>query len=232
MILRHKRVRGFTLTELAIVIGVIGILTAAIWTFIGPAYENTRHQQLAEQLSTVVNHVRALYAGQAGISGAAATLTPQLVTQGAIPTNTVRSGAGGCTNNNNICVDGPWGPGGGTNSATAIASGSLGVCDWTAGVPAGANCATQPNSLTSQFFAVELRGLSFASCVVIAPQNSASGAPPGLLDVVINGVSIMGAPGVVAHSLPVQFGDAKNLCNSGPGGNTVDFVYRLQQPAY
>jgi type II secretory pathway pseudopilin PulG len=211
------------MAELAIVLGIVGIILAAIWTYLGSAQDNANRQKLTEELSAVVNNIHALYAGQASIGASGdsiSVVTPFLIQESAIPSTMVRSG-GGCTNVGppaGLCVDTPWGPVGNA------AGGTFGVCAWTAlpkSAPAGTVCPAA-GTTTTQSFAIELSGVTQASCVSITPQDSGPGGPVGLQDVLINGISAGG-------SLPVSVAFANTNCTAA---SKIDFVYRLQAPTF
>jgi type II secretory pathway pseudopilin PulG len=223
--MHHRLYGGFSIIEMAIVLGIVGIVLASIWAYADWAFENARRQRLSEELLTVVNNVHALYSGQAGIGGGGdqiSAVTPTLIQQNAIPSTMVRSG-NGCTNGAApfSCTDDPWGPNGN------ITGGTFGVCAWTAapsGAPAGTNCPAA-GAIVSQFFAIEISGLPQISCINVAPQNSSASGPVGLQDVLINGASVIGAGDVLP--VPPAFAVAKCVAS-----NTIDFVYRLQAPTY
>jgi type II secretory pathway pseudopilin PulG len=226
--LRRNACRGFSLTELAIVFGVMGIILGGIWVYVGSMQSVAQRQQLAEELSTVVNNVHALYAGQAGIGAngdSISAVTPFLIQESAIPSTMVRPAASTCTNNSSLCADTPWG------SSGNIAGGTFGVCAWTAAsqkAPAGTAC--PPASAvpsTVQFFAIELSGISQSDCINLVPQDSGASGPVGLQDVLINGNSAVNA----GDPLPVLVSFATANCTS-PAANIIDFVYRLQAPTF
>jgi prepilin-type N-terminal cleavage/methylation domain-containing protein len=215
--------RGFSLAELIIVLGVIGVVLAGVWVLSSQAMENTRRNQMMRQIQAVVDNVRALYSGQAAVSGTYDTLTSQLVTENTIPRDRVRPAGSGCTNGSGVCVDGPWGPGIDTGAGTSLGGGSFAVCAWDV---AAQTCVAGGGA--SQFFVVELRGLRTDSCINMAPQVSSSAGPKGLIDVLINGTSIMNSGGTT-HVLPVLVQNASALCPPAVAANgaTLDFIYRL-----
>jgi prepilin-type N-terminal cleavage/methylation domain-containing protein len=54
-------VRGFTLTEIAIVIGIMGVFLSAVWTAASNVYSSHKAQQATSQITQLVNGYRTLY---------------------------------------------------------------------------------------------------------------------------------------------------------------------------
>ena len=219
---RHAARCGFSLIELAIVFGIISVVLGGIWMYASNAQDSAHRQQLAEELSTVVNDVHALYAGQANICGTFDQLTQHLLSQNAIPSSMMGPGAPACTNPSGVCVESPWGATV-TNGSFAVAAGNYQVASANGSV-LGTPCAA---ANAQQQFTVEVRGLTVADCVNVAPQDSAANGPPGLQDVWINGNSTVNA----GDPLPVPRLFATDQCTS-PTANKIDFVYRLQAPTF
>ena len=70
---RLKKVeRGFTLTEIAIVLGIIGLILGAIWTAAAAAYENNKLNKAQTQLIAIANNMKK-YAGAIPTNGNAQT---------------------------------------------------------------------------------------------------------------------------------------------------------------
>jgi len=67
---RHA-LRGFTLTEMAIVLGIIGIILGAIWAAAAQVYENNRTKMAVSEILTIVNNWRSVYANQRMDTGGA-----------------------------------------------------------------------------------------------------------------------------------------------------------------
>jgi Tfp pilus assembly protein PilE len=97
------RRRGFTLTEAAIVLGIVGLILGAIWVAAAAVYNNMRVQKANTALLTAAQTVRSLHATQNAI---AAGTEDQWVAAGVWPTDWVR----GTTS------VGPWGTTGNTIS--------------------------------------------------------------------------------------------------------------------
>lgn len=106
--------RGFTLTEIAIVLGIIGIILGAIWAAAAMVYENNRTKEAHEQTLTIINNWRSIYGSRkVDIAGAGTDMT-QLTTnnkfepQEMLP---VAGTAGACAEAGSAAtcfLNGPW----------------------------------------------------------------------------------------------------------------------------
>jgi prepilin-type N-terminal cleavage/methylation domain-containing protein len=77
---------GFTLIEIAIVLGVFAVIMAGIWLVVSVVYENVRGYETNRQLQTIVQNVRQLSQRISGFSSAAGTdVTANYDAQGAFP---------------------------------------------------------------------------------------------------------------------------------------------------
>src|SRR5580700_11353983 len=81
---RKKEERGFTLTEIAIVLGIIGLILGALWVAAAAVYTNLRTSKTTTQLLTITQNLRALYATSASVDATADMTT--------IPFSTVAAG--------------------------------------------------------------------------------------------------------------------------------------------
>lgn len=113
---KHTRaVRGFTLTEAAIVLGIVGLILGAIWVAAASVYDNMRVQKANTQLLQIVQNVRALYANASSI-GSTGDITTSLISAGIFPQDAV---SGSYTVN-------PWSTASATNRITISSATSSG----------------------------------------------------------------------------------------------------------
>lgn len=93
--------RGFTLTEIAIVLGIIGLILGAIWAAASAVYNNLRTSRAQQEILTVAQNIRAMYATQSTVDSAATTDT--YISAGVFPSDaTVETSSGKSVKN-------PWG---------------------------------------------------------------------------------------------------------------------------
>jgi len=92
-----QRRRGFTLTEAAIVLGIVGLILGAIWVAAASVYDNLRVTTTSNQLLQIVQSIRSMHATQNTIDPA---IDAVLVAKaGGMPSDMVtRSAAGAVTN--------------------------------------------------------------------------------------------------------------------------------------
>lgn len=68
-----RKLRGFTLTEAAIVLGIVGLILGAIWVAAAAVYNNLRVTTTSNQILQIVQSVRSMHATQttvdSGITG-------------------------------------------------------------------------------------------------------------------------------------------------------------------
>lgn len=67
---RQASKKGFTLTEAAIVLGIVGLILGAIWVAAGSVYRNMRVATTTDQLLQIVQAIRSLHATQPAIDPA------------------------------------------------------------------------------------------------------------------------------------------------------------------
>jgi len=77
--------KAFTLTELAIVISIIGVIAGALWAVASDVAINQHVAISNRQLAAIVNNMRVLYAEQGSLTGTQATLTRAVDRQRVFP---------------------------------------------------------------------------------------------------------------------------------------------------
>src|SRR5580698_8781109 len=83
----RQRRRGFTLTEIAIVLGIVGLILGAIWVAAAAVYNNLRISHANTQILQTAQAIRTLYATQNTVT--AGDITPSIITAGAVPKDMV-----------------------------------------------------------------------------------------------------------------------------------------------
>ncbi len=196
---------GFSLVELAIVLGVMGIVLGTLWGIVSIVRENMKRDEAINQIALSVRHIRDYYLGHGfiatpGGNGSFTALTHFLLEQGILPPEMIRSRSAGT-----LRADHPWG---GNGPGGFLSEGGFAVDN--TGVAASADK-----------FRIQLRGLKFSSCVALAARVSGDG-PSGLRAVRINGT--------LDEDLPVTAEEASDRCEKNPSGenNKIDFIYRLR----
>jgi prepilin-type N-terminal cleavage/methylation domain-containing protein len=95
--MRRSSRSGFSLTEIAIVMAMAGLILAAVWLVYTHMYTSNASRQAFRQIVSIAETIRTLYADTAGIDDLApATLTPRLDRMGAFPAD-MRYVSGGQT---------------------------------------------------------------------------------------------------------------------------------------
>jgi prepilin-type N-terminal cleavage/methylation domain-containing protein len=102
--------RGFTLTELAVVLGVIGTVLAAIWVASGRVSAGNKAQRAVAQVLSIVGNYRTLYA-QHGVDDPTNfdDITCTGVNAGFFPNDMLQTGTTCVTGTTTTYPSGPWG---------------------------------------------------------------------------------------------------------------------------
>jgi prepilin-type N-terminal cleavage/methylation domain-containing protein len=156
--LHHRR--GFTLTEIAIVMGIMGVILGGIWGAASMVYANKKTSQALQEIIVIVSSVRGVFtSGQ--ILGGAQQLSPMLINGGLVPSNMIGS-----------CTGTPWGATWGGTAGCALSP-------WNTQVLIATQTGWLPND-TPNTFDVVIASLTNAQCASFAMQLIQQAAPNGL----------------------------------------------------
>jgi len=202
---------GYSLMEIAIVLGVIGVLLGGIWSLSNNAFEKVRRQKMIDYVGLIVDKTRTAYQGDDNISGDFTSLTNQLVRRDLVPRDIVPG--------RNLAV-------GGNLTARTLWDGALLISD-------NGPDATINDNLTrvgGQTFRIRLADLPYASCIEVM-SNLMGGKPKGLTAVVFNNPDLAitnNPPRVVIPSAVRSTTDAQAGCRRSGQNWTVDLIYLLR----
>jgi hypothetical protein len=218
--------------ELAIVLGVAGIIIGAIWSLSGTMYSDVEQEKFSELLNVIVSNVRGNYAGKAFIettlvptTGGVPGMMPILTSMNVFPGNTVHSVpngtngcaiAGGCS-----VVDSPFGEQSTTGlPAAGTPYNSIYVCGWNSLGSTRCTFTVATSTSNVPLFAIEALLSKGKNCINAAMMNSNPSTLAGLVGVYING-NPMTLPLTLSAASSAATGCEENAVNY------VDFVFRL-----
>ncbi len=93
---QNRAAKGFTLTEAAIVLGIVGLILGAIWVAAAAVYTNMRVETANKQLLSIVQNVRSLYASSTSMDDAS---MQSLAAAGVFPSDTSPDATAGTAKN-------------------------------------------------------------------------------------------------------------------------------------
>lgn len=202
------RRRGFTLTEAAIVLGIVGLILGAIWVAAAAVYNNLRVQKANTAILTVAQTIRSMHATQTAVQAAGAS---DWIAAGIWPadwittttTTTTPTGGGSPVTTTNTSVTNPWG-----NTTNDVFVGA--------------------SAVVGDSFKIALGGVPQAACIDLLTRNTGAGRDSGLYLATANNTNLAGhATGVeAATTMPVSVANAATACNAPT--NTVILGFRLK----
>ena len=209
---------GFTLTETAIVIGIMGAVLSALWVAVDRGWDYSKREQMKEDIRLTVEGVQGYAGAMNGVPDLGyVAMTSQLLAANVIPASMNR----GQTCSGNACADHAWGS---TKGGAIDTEGTFRVCNWQLG--SSTTCPSAKPGNSSPFFGIALTGLAKKNCVELVQAVSSPTGPAGLVEININGTNLVGAQHVPIR--PVSVADATSYCTAATNGNgTVTFVYRV-----
>lgn len=196
--------RGFTLTEIAIVLGIIGMILGAIWVAASSVYNNQRVARATNELLTIAQSVRSLYAtsqtvdttGNADMDVSATNATHYTYLQANVFPSDMMVMSG--------------------SPPTPIAA----VDPWNGGVAITQATVTNAGDAFNIFFDQVSQG----GCIALLTANTGTGRDGSLQAV---GAGIAGTtPTIATTTFPVAASVAQGLCTGTK--NVVGFEFRLK----
>jgi prepilin-type N-terminal cleavage/methylation domain-containing protein len=212
--------RGFTLTEIAIVLGIIGLILGAIWVAAAAVYTNLRTSKTTTQLLTITQNLRALYATSASVDPAADMTT--------IPFTNVAAGAQTTYIQSNIFP------------ADAVITTSGKATTYTVEDAWGAsiNIVSAKAVATSDSFAINFDNVPVSACITILTSNTGPGRDPALygFGVAASGGLAIAATATAGNNIgatptlfPLAASTAQTKCTApGTTGVNVAFQFKLR----
>ncbi|MDD4615665.1 MAG: type II secretion system protein [Alphaproteobacteria bacterium] len=202
--------RGFTLTELCIVIGVIGLCMSAVWTVARNMQENAKQAAFAELLLNISRNIRGYASGLIAVPTTNTnTIMSTFMSKGVFPSYAVQQ------------VGATWvivSPFGRFTNPHLSSSNHKGLyaCGWLVdGAGANTHCNFSGTVTTNvPLFAIEAL-MPRKYCIPAAMRNSLSASLPGLVAIYINGIK---------QTMPLNLNSAAAACNRNV--NYVDWVFR------
>lgn len=187
--------QGFSLTELAIIMGIVGVVLAAIWVTAGKVSENEKAAKTVAEIYYIVDNVRNIYGRQLS-SG---TGTSSFINSAAIPTEMMVNGV----------PKNPWGT---TSGAADIAGAGIGIGN--PGWGGGCSAVAAPNVLQ-----ISVWGISKVACQNVLSKFVGPGAGTDILCVYSDGTGPFLTP---YATTPNQISTTNGGCQDG-GNITLYF---------
>ncbi|MGE4350882.1 MAG: type II secretion system protein [Bdellovibrionales bacterium] len=200
-----KTRRGFSLSEFAIVLAIMGLVLGALWGVVAIVRENGKRQEMTQIMVVLVQNIRDFYSSRIRVADKdnatdMASVTSYLLQQNVIPSDLIRTRSA-----STLVADHPWGAT--SASGATLSEGGILVDGWSNG---------------ARFFRIQLRGLEYSSCVALTDRLSG----PDMV-----GLYLLSINGSASHTtLPVSPDVAMTECVKSPSGsqNYMDFVFYLR----
>ncbi|HEU0117110.1 MAG TPA: type II secretion system protein [Alphaproteobacteria bacterium] len=193
--------RGFTLTEIAIVLGIIGLILGAIWVAASAVYNNLRVSKATTELLQTAQAIRALYA-----------------------TATTTGDAAGTDETQNYCKASVFPSDMVTNPCAAVAP--FATDPWGGSVMATSQTVTNAGDA----FGIEFSTVPQGACISLLTSNTGAGRDAGLWYANATAAAVGAAAfGAAASTFPITATTAATACAvTGTAGNFVQFKFKLR----
>jgi prepilin-type N-terminal cleavage/methylation domain-containing protein len=201
--------RGFTLTEIAIVLGIIGLILGAIWVAAAAVYNNMRVSTANTELLQIAQAVRSMYA-----------------TQTIVDQNADMSFAGtGAQGNKTYMLAGVF-PSNALDAGDPQASART-VNPWSG--PIVIQAASSPTAGgTNDSFAVTFDAIPSQGCIDILSSATGTGRDPGMWAAGGGGQGGQGAQNVLVAGQPLGANNIAGQCSTAANGNAATFWFNLR----
>ena len=203
LMFKRRRASGaFTLTEIAIVLGIIGIILGAIWVAASAVYENNRTARASAQVQLIIGGFRSIYGNRRVDIANETDITPLAINNQFMPADMMVPVGTSCS--------APM------QYASVYTSGACGLGPWSGSVVHVISRQTE-NSVCVLF-----DNLSQSACDHVG--NAVATSNPGLSIVNINGGVSVFPPYGASPTLTAS--TINGLCVSG-NGNHVGVCYSM-----
>jgi len=200
---REQDKRGFTLTEIAIVLGIIGLILGAIWVAAAAVYNNMRTSKTTTELLDVAQNLRAMYA-------TAGTVDPLANT----PAGFAAAAAGNANQTYMLANIFP--------ADTLNATQTLAQNPWNGGIGIQAETVTTANDS----FMIAFDNVPEGPCITVITATTGTGRDPGLSGVNVAATGAIPAYAAPAGGFPITASQAQALCNNA--FQALGFTFKLK----
>lgn len=193
---------GFTLTEIAIVLGIIGLILGAIWVAAAAVYNNMRVGTASTELLQITQAVRAMYATSSTVDpGADMPGNPTYLHAGVFPTSALNTAVPSTA----TAAYNPW------NGNIYISRATF--------------------NIANDSFAIAFDAIPSNACITLLTSSTGQGRDPGMFGAFgqAAGSAISATPGTtLTPGTPLLASTAEAQCAAQANGNQAVFYFTLR----